>query len=105
MYRYNRVINPEKYSKNYPENIFGIKYKNVIDLFFAMCEYLYMTPKSWRKQQKMTLEQLSNMIGFSQGHLSEIENGKKNGSAKLVNAYYRISGGQVTANDFFHQNI
>lgn len=78
--------------------------KNVIDLFFALCEDKSMTPKNWRKQQKLTLEQLSRMIGFSTGHICEIESGKKNGSAKLVNAYYRASGGQVTANDFFNHN-
>lgn len=78
--------------------------KNVIDLFFALCEYIYMTPKNWRKQQNLTLEQLSNMIGFSAGHLCEIESGKKNGSAKLFNAYYLASQGQVTANDFFNHN-
>ena len=75
---------------------------NDIDYLFALCEDNNMTPKTWRKQQKLTLEQLSRMIGFSTGHICEIESGKKNGSTKLFNAYYRASGGLVTPNDFFH---
>ena len=78
--------------------------ENSLDTKFVIDEYIYMTPKFWRKQQNLTLEQLSNMLGFSAGHLCEIESGKKNGSAKLFNAYYLASQGQVTANDFFHSS-
>lgn len=60
-----------------------------------------MRPKLWRtKKAKITLDRLSELTGFPKGYLSEVENGIKPGSAKLIRAYKSASKGLVDFDDF-----
>jgi len=59
-----------------------------------------MKPSEWRKKAGMTLEELSQKLGFEKGYLSEVENGKKPGSLRLAKAYFNVSKGEVTLSDF-----
>ena len=58
-----------------------------------------MEPKTWRLQTGLTLKELSKKTGFSEAYLCQVENGKRNGSFRLADAYHKVSDGQVTAND------
>ncbi len=42
--------------------------------------------KLWREFRKINLSQLSDLTGIAKGYLSEIENGKKPGSASTLKA-------------------
>lgn len=64
-----------------------------------------MKPKEWRTENKLSIDQMADILGFSKGYISEIENGRKNGSSSLWLAYHKATNGQVTANDFFHGGV
>jgi transcriptional regulator with XRE-family HTH domain len=60
-----------------------------------------MKPKSWRKAKKLTLSALSKkMGGIATGYLSEIENGKKDASGRVIKLYHKLSKGVVSPADF-----
>lgn len=40
----------------------------------------------WREYRGMTMTELANAVGVSQGYLSDIESGKKDGSVKVIKA-------------------
>lgn len=44
----------------------------------------------WREYRKMLMTALADAVGVSQGYLSEVENGKKDGSVKLIKAIAEI---------------
>jgi len=60
-----------------------------------------MSPKKWRIKQGFTVRHLSALLGFkSPAYVSEVENEQKRASGALMLAYYNISDGEVTPNDF-----
>lgn len=59
-----------------------------------------MTPRAWRTENNLTIADISAKTGLSEGYISEIERGLKEGSLKVIKAYHRISGGKVSFNDF-----
>jgi len=62
----------------------------------------HMRPIEIRNAEGLTLEEMSKRLGFAKGYLSEVENGKKQGSRKLFEAYLREFGAEkVTYNGFF----
>lgn len=61
-----------------------------------------MRPKEIRTAEGLTLDQMSERLGYSKGYLSEVENNIKAGSRKLFEAYLREFGSEkVTYNGFF----
>jgi transcriptional regulator with XRE-family HTH domain len=59
-----------------------------------------MNAKQWRKSKKLTLKALAEKIGCVNSYVSEVENGVKPPSGKILRAYYKLSNGQVTPSDF-----
>lgn len=60
-----------------------------------------MNPKEWRLKNDLTLEDLSQKMGYSNtGYLSEVENGVKRPSGRLLTEYDRLSNGIVRPSDF-----
>lgn len=55
-----------------------------------------------RKAEGLTLDQMSERLGFAKGYLSEVERGKKPGSRNLFEAYKREFGEKVTYEGFFN---
>lgn len=64
-----------------------------------------MKAVDWRKQNGITLKQLSEKIDFSDGYLCDIENGKREPSYRVMAAYLKVSRGEVQPNDFFEIQI
>lgn len=44
----------------------------------------------WREYRGITMTQLANAVGVSQGYISDIENGKKDGSIKVIKAIAEV---------------
>lgn len=60
-----------------------------------------MKPKLWRMSENLTLQALSKRIGLAgTGYLSEVENGVKNPSGRILTAYHKFSKGRVSPADF-----
>lgn len=61
-----------------------------------------MHPKIWRVSVvNLTLKALSaKMGGIATGYLSEVENGIKDPSGRLLKFYHKLSKGSVTPGDF-----
>jgi hypothetical protein len=59
-----------------------------------------MKPKEWRLSEKLTLVGLSELMGFSDGYISDVENGVRGASGRMMSSYYRVSKGLVTPADF-----
>lgn len=59
--------------------------------------------KNLRKEEGLTLDEMSERLGFAKGYLSEVENGLKAGSRRLFEAYQREFGSQkVTYEGFYN---
>lgn len=54
-----------------------------------------MEPKTWRKEEGLTLDQLASKTGYGTSYLSEVENKKKEPSFKLAQKYFKLSDGKV----------
>lgn len=61
-----------------------------------------MRPIEVRKMEGLTLDQMSERLGFSKGYLSEVERGIKQGSRNLFEAYRREFGEKVTYDGFYN---
>ena len=60
-----------------------------------------MQPRSWRLSLKLTLSDLSKLMGgISTGYLSEVERGLKDPSGRVLKLYHQVSKKQVTLDDF-----
>ena len=53
--------------------------------------------KVWRKHRNLTLDQVAKEAGITKEYLSQIENGKRNGSARVLSSIANILG--LTADD------
>lgn len=62
-----------------------------------------MTPLEWRQKKGLTLDRVSEEIGFPKGYLSEVERGLKRGSIRLAGAYHNFTNGEVSYADFDKQ--
>jgi len=60
--------------------------------------------KELRNTEGMTLDDMSERLGFAKGYLSEVENGKKAGSRKLFEAYLREFGSEKVTYEGFYQS-
>jgi transcriptional regulator with XRE-family HTH domain len=60
-----------------------------------------MKPHEWRKLAGLTQTAVGVRLGVTKQQVSQIELGTGNPSARVVRAYFEISGGQVTPNDLF----
>ena len=60
-----------------------------------------MKPKSWREQEKLTLQAAAEKLGISAAYLSMIETGQRQPSFDLLKVFDRVSDGQVTQRDFY----
>jgi DNA-binding XRE family transcriptional regulator len=60
-----------------------------------------VTPRAWRESEGLTLAQVGLRLGLTRSAVSKIELGTGNPGARVVRAYFEISGGQVTPNDLF----
>lgn len=61
-----------------------------------------MNPKEWRIEKKvLTLTELSKLMdGISPSYISRVENFLEPPGGRIMKAYYKLSGGLVTPNDF-----
>lgn len=62
-----------------------------------------MRPIEIRRAEGLTLDKMSERLGYSKGYLSEVERGLKDGSRSLFEAYKREFGEKVTYESFFAQ--
>ena len=60
-----------------------------------------MKPLDIRNAEGLTLDEMSERLGFAKGYLSEVERGIKAGSRNLFEAYKREFGEKVTYESFF----
>lgn len=60
-----------------------------------------MKPIEIRNAEGMTLDQMSERLGFAKGYLSEVERGIKRGSHRLFEAYQREFGKKITYESFY----
>lgn len=55
----------------------------------------------WRKSQGLTLEEFSTVTGLSAASLSRYETGKNRPSFKSAELLEKVTGGEVTPQDFY----
>ena len=60
-----------------------------------------MKPIDLRKAEGLTLDEMSERLGFAKGYLSEVERGIKSGSRNLFEAYKREFGEKVSYESFY----
>jgi len=61
-----------------------------------------MKPIDLRNSEGMTLDDMSERLGYAKGYLSEVERGIKSGSRNLFEAYRREFGEKVTYESFYN---
>jgi transcriptional regulator with XRE-family HTH domain len=61
-----------------------------------------MKPLDIRKAENLTLDEMSERLGYAKGYLSEVERGIKSGSRMLYEAYKREFGDKITYEGFFN---
>lgn len=60
--------------------------------------------RKWRlKRKRYTLSEASNVLGFAVSYLSDIENGKRDFTVPLIQAYLDADPRFFRASDFFKQ--
>lgn len=57
--------------------------------------------KKWREAQGYTLKEAGDRLGFAIGYISDLENGKRPFTRKVITSYLSIAPDFFTANDFF----
>ena len=62
---------------------------------------LIMKLKAWRKQQRITQQQLADILGCTKITVSNWERGARIPKAKFLMKLIKLSKEKVTANDFF----
>lgn len=62
-----------------------------------------MKLRTWREREKLTLQQLSDRLGGtkSKSAIARIETGVSDPDAAFIRAVFDLTGGAVTANDFY----
>lgn len=59
-----------------------------------------MGPREYRVKRKMTTAEFALLLGVSQGHVSNLENGNRKPSASVAEHYHIMSKGRVRLQDF-----